>query len=339
MEAFYLIKFGKASNAFERRSLQLAELKPDEISIEVAHFGLNFADIMARKGLYPDCPPLPAVLGYEVLGRVASVGADVSGFKKGDRVISMTRFGGYASHVHTPALAATKISEEVPAGEALALVTQGSTAWYMVEELLRLREGDRVLIHAAAGGVGSILVQLCKSKGCTVFGTASPSKHDFLRKLGVDHPIDYRKKEYFEAIKNILGKQQLDAIFDPVGGKGFKDGMDMLAPVGRMVCFGASTFTQANGFLPKIKRFLNFGFYHPMKLMRDAKSLMTANLLRLGDHKAVYLNDILHKVVQSHLEGITKPHAETHFPVSQLAEAHDFLESRKSLGKITIDWE
>lgn len=339
MEAFFLKKFGDSVGAFELRELQLPELQADEIRIRVSHFGLNFADVMARKGLYPDCPPLPAVLGYEILGEVEALGSAVHDFEPGDKVISMTRFGGYASHVHTPVLAATKVPEGIPPGEALALVTQGSTAWYMAEELLRLRKEDRVLVHAAAGGVGSILVQLCKHRGCEVFGTASPYKHDFLRDLGVDHPIDYRKQDYFDAIAEILEKNRLDAIFDPVGGKGFKQGMDLLGPLGSMVCFGASTFTQAKGFFSKIKRFVGFGFYHPMRLMRNSQSLLSANLLRLGDHKPAYLNEILRKVVEAYEAGIIKPHAPFHFPSSSLEEAHAFLESRKSLGKITIDWE
>ncbi|MCI4670085.1 MAG: zinc-binding dehydrogenase [Bacteroidia bacterium] len=339
MEALYLKKFGSPQDAFEKATIQLGDPSEGEIQIEVESFGLNFADVMARKGLYPDCPPLPAVIGYEVIGRIVAIGERVDNLQIGQRVIAMSRFGGYSTHVNTPAIAAVPVKEELPAGDALALVTQACTAWYMAEELVKLRTGMRVLIHAAAGGVGSLLVQICKNRGCEVFGTASPSKHQLLTSIGVDHPINYREKDYFSKIQEILGDHKLDVIFDPIGGKSLKEGIEMLGPIGKMICFGASTFTEAKGFIPKLRRFLAFGFYHPMKLMRNSQSLLSANMLRLGDYQPDYLNEILHKVVEAYEKEEIKPIASTAFPATQLSHAHELLESRKSTGKIVVNWE
>ncbi len=164
-----------------------------QVVIEVERAGLNFADIMGRVGLYPDAPKPPMVMGYEVAGRVTAVGADVRHVRAGDRVLAMPRFGGHANRARVDAWQVIKIPEQMSFDQAAALPTNYLTAYHMLFQVGHLRPFDKVLIHMAAGGVGLAAIQLCRTvEGVEIFGTASLTKHDYLRQAGVQHPIDYR---------------------------------------------------------------------------------------------------------------------------------------------------
>ncbi|MEQ9302392.1 MAG: zinc-binding dehydrogenase, partial [Marinoscillum sp.] len=240
MKQFALVKNGKADTAFELREKPLPVPGDDEVLIESEGFGLNFADVMARLGIYRDCPPLPAVIGYENVGRIKAMGKDVTGFSEGDRVLAFTRFGGYADHVVSSQYAIAKISDSFSVGEATALATQYITAYFAAEETVSLYKGDHVLIHAAAGGVGTALVQILKNKGCILFGTAgSQEKLDYLKKLGVDYPINYRESNYLVVIQQLGFHKKLDATFNPVGGNYVKKDFALLNAGGSVVIYGA----------------------------------------------------------------------------------------------------
>jgi NADPH:quinone reductase-like Zn-dependent oxidoreductase len=172
MKAAVLVRKGDASKAFEIREVPTPKIKAGEVLIRVEGFGLNFADVMARQGLYADAPPMPSILGYDVAGTVMEIAPDVSNIKVGDRVAAMTRFGGYAEYVAAMAMGTAKINDNVPVGEATALTTQYCTAYYAAAEVINLHEGDKVLIHSAAGGVGTALLQYAKFKNCEIFATA-----------------------------------------------------------------------------------------------------------------------------------------------------------------------
>src|SRR6476659_7132360 len=165
---------------------------PGEVRIAVAAAGINFADTMARVGLYPDAPKIPCVLGYEVAGTIESVGEGVSGHAAGDRVVAGCRFGGQAELVTVPAQQALPLPEHVSFEQGAAFPVNYGTAYAGLIMMGGLREGDRVLIHAAAGGVGISATQIAHGIGAEIFGTASGSKHDAIREQGVDHAIDYR---------------------------------------------------------------------------------------------------------------------------------------------------
>ena len=159
-----------------------------QVRIQVEAFRLNFADVLARLGLYQDAPPLPAILGFDVSGRVNAVGSGVQKLCPGMRVVGMTRFGGYASQVVTNVSCVAPIPENFNPGAATALATQYSTAWLAAMEMACLQTGDRVLIHAAAGGVRTALVQIAKLQGCTIYGTTgSQQKLNYLKRIGVDY--------------------------------------------------------------------------------------------------------------------------------------------------------
>ncbi|RMG74084.1 MAG: alcohol dehydrogenase, partial [Bacteroidetes bacterium] len=226
MKAIVLTQTGAPGAAFALQEAGMPTPGPGQVRIAVEAFGLNFADIMARKGLYRDAPPLPAVLGYDVVGRIDAVGEGVDPARVGTRVLALTRFGGYAEYALTDARAAVPIPEDMEAGIGTALATQAGTAYYMAEMLIRLHPGERVLVQNAAGGVGSALVQIAKHRGCEVYGTAgSPAKLDYLSKLGVDHPINYREEDFAAAVRRIGGNKPLDVIFDALGGKAVKEGL------------------------------------------------------------------------------------------------------------------
>lgn len=337
MKAFQLVRFGPAVHAFDLTEMPDPIPGDEEVMIETEGFGLNYADVMARLRLYNDCPPLPCVIGYEVVGRVSQKGKDCSDVEIGDRVTAFTRFGGYAEKVTTNHLAISKVGKEMPLGEAAALATQYCTAWYAAEETVRLHEGDKVLIHAAAGGVGNGLVQLCKRKGCEIYATAgSQEKLDFLRELGVDHTINYRQEDFFQYFKKKNIK--LDVIFDSIGGDSMRKGWKLLDAGGRLVMFGAAKMSDATNIFKKISVGLGFGIYHPAQLMMSGKSLIGVSMLPLADHKPLVLKRCLDRVTELYRQGDLKPVVGGTFKASQLAEAHEFLANRKSIGKVVVTW-
>ena len=262
MKAFVLVKNGPPETAFELKDWKLPELNESFVHIKVEAFGLNFADVMARRGMYRECPPLPTVVGYDVVGHVLEAGKKVSHVAKGDRVVGFTRFGGYAEEVMTSGMGVVKVPEDIPAGEAAALAVQYCTAYFSAEEMVRMHPGDKVLVQAAAGGVGTALVQLAKHRGCEVFGTAgSPQKIEYLKEQGVDHPINYREEHFAEAVRRITGeKHPLNIVFDSLGGKAFKQGKDLLGAGGRIVGFGASQ-RKGKSIISGIKTLMGFGFF------------------------------------------------------------------------------
>src|SRR5512140_939000 len=161
-----------------------------QVRIRVQAAGINFADLMARVGLYPDAPKIPCVVGYEVSGTIDQIGKGVTDFKLGDRVFGMPKFGGYTDTLAISAEQVFKMPEAMSFEEAAALPVTYITAFHMMMFTGNLREGSHVFIHSAAGGVGLAAIQLAKTKSCVIYGTASPKKHEFLREQGCHHPLD-----------------------------------------------------------------------------------------------------------------------------------------------------
>jgi len=340
MQAIELIKYGSAADAFKVVEKENPVANDNEVVIKVAAFGLNYADVMARNGLYKDAPPIPCVLGYEAAGTVDSIGKNVQGFSIGDRVTGFTRFGGYAEYVVVDSRGLVPIPENTTTSEATALTTQYGTAYYCAYEMVSLFKGDHVLIHAAAGGVGTALIQLAKHKGCIVYGTAgSDEKLEYLKKIGVDFPINYRKQDFEEEIKKLRGKEGIDVIFDPVGGTNYKKGRKILSHGGRIVSYGVSERSGKKwGILSDIKLMLNFGFLHPVFLLMKSQGAIGVNMLRIGDHKPDTLKRCLDGVISLVREEVLKPHIGGTFKSNEIAQAHELLESRKSIGKIVVEW-
>ena len=340
MKAFAIVKNGKPSTAFKLMDFPDPEPQPHEVIIEVDTFGLNFADVMARLGLYQDCPPLPAVVGYEVVGHIKKFGQDVKHFQEGQRVAAFSRFGGYATQVATDQRAVVPIDDGMDSGEAAALAVQYSTAYFAAEEMVKLHEGDHILIQAAAGGVGTALIQLAKNRKCVIYGAAgSDEKLDYLKEQGVDHPINYRKADFYESVIKIMGEKRPDVIFNSIGGKSVRDGIKLLSAGGRMVCYGAAEMAgQGNKMLATLKLAAGFGLQFTPFLLMQSKSVIGINMLTLSDERPEVLERCLKSVVQLHKEGVLKPTIGGVYKSDELNEAHAFLESRKSIGKIIVNW-
>ncbi|HPH90644.1 MAG TPA: zinc-binding dehydrogenase [Ferruginibacter sp.] len=338
MKAVTLIKNGDAAKAFEIREIAKPTPASDEVLIKVSAFGLNFADVMARNGMYKEAPPLPCVLGYDVAGMVEATGSSVTNVQPGQRVTALTRFGGYAEYAITKSTAVTAIPASVDDATATALTTQYITAYYAAAEAVNLFKGDKVLVHSGAGGVGTALIQYSKHKGCEIFSTAgSDEKLKQLALLGVQHCINYRTEDFENKIKTLTNGKGVDVIYDAVGGVSVKKGFRSLAAGGRLICYGASDMSDKNIF-GKIGSALGFGFYHPVMLMMPSKAIIGVNMLKIADDKPQVIQRCLEAVIKLYEEGVFKPNIGKVFPVSEIAAAHEYLEKRKSMGKIVIKW-
>jgi NADPH2:quinone reductase len=340
MRAIVLTRYGSPRAAF------VVEERPEpvpaagQVRIAVEAFGLNYADVSARQGTYRDAPPIPCVIGYEVVGRVAALGPGVTAVATGQRVAALTRFGGYATSAVTDARALLPIPDDLDVGVAAAIPTQGGTAYFCAEEMVRLHPGDHVLVQAAAGGVGTVLVQLAKRRGCVVYGTAgSDEKLAYLRELGVDHPINYRREDFADAVRRLRGGAGLDVVFDSLGGSAVRKGIGLLAAGGRMVCFGAAERGAGTLQLLRDARFAaSFGLVHPIPLLLNSRSLLGVNMLRLSDDRPDVLQRVLGAVGELVLAGEVRPTVGGRFQAGQIAAAHELLSGRGSTGKIVVTW-
>jgi NADPH2:quinone reductase len=339
-KAIFITKHGNPQGSFEERDLTLPALQADEVKINVETFGLNYADVMARTGLYNDAPEVPFVPGYEVVGKVAETGSEVSQVKPGDRVVAFTRFGGYAREAIAAQTAVVKLPESISNEQGTALATQYCTAYYCAILMANIHEGEEVLVHAAAGGVGTAIVQLAKWRKCKVYGTASrPEKLDYLKHIGCDVPINYKKEDFVKVIHRLKGKDRIDAIFNPIGGKVFKKDIQILSWGGRHVLYGVSTWSGKKGtLLDKLKLAWDFGFLHPLGLLMKSQSTIGVNMLRIADVRPETIGICLRECVRLCEEGVLKPHVGGVFYSDEISKAHAFLEGRESMGKIAVNW-
>src|SRR6185312_14415177 len=218
-----------------------------EVRIAVKAAGINFADTLARTGLYPDAPKVPCVVGYEVAGEVESVGSGVESVKPGERVLAGTRFNGQAELVTVRENMVYKLPDRLSFEEGAAFPVNYATAQAGLVVMGGLKAGERVLIHAAAGGVGISATQIAKGIGAEIFGTASPSKHDAIREQGVDHPIDYRNLDFEEEIRRITRGEGIDVAMDALGPTSFRKDYRLLRSGGRLIMFGASELHTGTG--------------------------------------------------------------------------------------------
>ena len=306
-----------------------------EVLVRMRAAGINFADVMARLGLYPDAPKLPCVVGYEVAGTVERVGSGVAGVKSGDRVVALTRFGGYTEAIAVPEAQVFPMPAAMSFEEAAAVPVNYLTAVLMLRHFGNVRKGDRVLVHAAAGGVGMAAIQLCRIAGAEIIGTASASKHAALRDAGVAHAIDYRTQDFEHEVKRITGGRGVDIVLDATGafGKSYRT----LAPLGRLVCFGLSG--AATGLVPSrlaaLGRIVRLPWFHPIKLMNDNKAVIGVNLGHLWDRIELLRGEML-ALLADYDAGRIAPVVGKTFPLVQAAAAHRFLQERQNVGKVLL---
>jgi NADPH:quinone reductase-like Zn-dependent oxidoreductase len=315
-----------------------------QVRIRVKAAGINFADLMARVGLYPDAPKIPCVVGYEVSGTIDAMGpgadapVDPGGdpLRAGDRVFAMPRFGGYADTLVVPSNQVFRMPDRMTFEEAAALPVVYLTAHHMMLFTGHLRHGSSVLIHSAAGGVGLAAIQIAKTRGCTIFGTASPGKHAFLREQGVAHPID-SGADYAAAVRAVVGDKGLDLVLDPVGGKSWTVGYDLLGPGGRLVAFGLSAAASGKkrNLLHALGQVIQIKSFNPRKLMDDNKTVSGCNMGHLFGRIDLLRPQFLSLLAMYDRREIA-PHVDRTFRFEEAASAHHFLHERKAVGKVLL---
>jgi NADPH:quinone reductase-like Zn-dependent oxidoreductase len=311
---------------------------PGELRVRVRAAGVNFADLLARVGLYPDAPKPPCVVGYEVAGDVDALGEGVEGFELGQRVMGACRFGGYAQLAVTQASSLVAMPDDWSYGEGAAMPVTYSTAYAGLVRYGGLRAGERVLIQAAAGGVGIAATQIAKLLGAEVYGTASPSKHDAIRGFGVDHPVDYRTHDVVDEVRRISGEEQpIDLALDAIGGRSFKQSFALLRAGGRLVCFGASEVQAGERRSPlrALRVLAQMPRFNPLKLMSQSKSVIGLNMLTLWDARQS-LDELIEPLRAWIDEGRLRPVVASEFRLDDGAAAHRYLHERSNIGKVVL---
>lgn len=355
MKAIFIVRTGLPQNALRVRECPEPEPGPGQVRIAVRAFGINFADVLARTGMYLDAPPLPFIPGYEVAGVVEAVGpvfdkevpsawpssdlAPQEPLEPGDRVAALTDFGGYAQKAVAPRILTVRIPDGMDWAEAASIPVNGVTAWLALCGMTRVQEGDRVLIHAAAGGVGTIAVQIALDAGCEVFGTVgSEEKAKFLRETGVHHPIVHTRQDVEAEVKRITGGGGLDLVLDSLGGRSIASGMRMLAPSGRLVSIGIASLTprKSRSLISAGMGLLKVPFLHPYSMLSDSRSFIGINLKRLGPSRPRLLARALREAFRLVREGRVRPRLDSVYFFEDCAAAHERLHSRQSIGKVVV---
>jgi NADPH:quinone reductase-like Zn-dependent oxidoreductase len=309
---------------------------PGELRIRVRAAGVNFADLLGRVGLYPDAPKPPCVVGYEVAGDVDALGEGTDGFEIGDRVMGACRFGGYAQLAVAKADAVVRLPDAWSYSEGAAMPVAYATAYAGLVRYGALRPGERVLIQAAAGGVGIAATQIAKLCGAEVYGTASPAKHDAIRGFGVDHPVDYRTHDLVDEVRRIAGKKHpIDLALDAIGGRSFRQSFSLLRAGGRLVCFGASEVQAGERRSPlrALRVVAQMPRFNPLKLMSESKSVIGLNMLTLWDEKGS-LGELIEPLRAWIDDGSFRPVVAQEFRLDDGAAAHRYVHERTNVGKV-----
>jgi NADPH:quinone reductase-like Zn-dependent oxidoreductase len=315
---------------------------PGEVRIAVKAAGINFADTLARTGLYPDAPPLPCVVGYEVAGEIESVGEGVEEHKPGDRVLAGTRFNGQAELVTVRADMAYPLPKKLSFEEGAAFPVNYATAQAGLVVMGGVEHGDRALIHAAAGGVGISATQIAKLRGAEVFGTASASKHDAIREQGVDHAIDYRSQDFAEEVMRITGGEGVDVIFDALGPTSFRKGYRILRPGGRLIMYGASEVQtgEKRNLLDAARLVMKtplatMPWWKSIGVMNENKGVFGLNMLSWWDQEGS-LDRVLEPLLPQLENGDLRPVVAEAFPFDRAPDAHRFIAERRNIGKVVL---
>ena len=313
--------------------------KAGEVRVRVEASGINFADILGRMGLYPDLPPIPVVPGYEVSGRVDTVGPGVESDWTGRDVIAMTRFGGYADTVCVPVNQVFARPAGMSASEGAAVPVNYFTAWQLVVVMGGLKRNETILVHSAGGGVGIAATQIAKHLGAQVIGTASASKHAQLRTLGVDHLIDYRTEDFETRTREITNGRGVELILDAVGGDSWKKGYRVLAPTGRLGAFGisaAATGKQRNLLgMFSLLAYTPWLAFNPLSLMNANKGAFGVNLGHMWG-EVDRIRGWAGQLFDLWAQGAIKPVVARTFRFDEAAQAHHFIQDRRNIGKVLL---
>lgn len=333
MKAYQLRKTGKP------RILKIEEIaepspKSNEVKIKIETIGINYAEILSRKGQYSWAPKKPYVMGMECYGEVVEVGDSVEGHRVGDKVIVGQQYGSYAEYTCAPEHLCFPAFKEFTPEENAAYLVNFMTAWVGLKKLCRVEQGERVLVQAAAGGVGTAAVQIAWALGCVVYGTASKDeKLKLIESLG-GKPINYRTTDFYQEIMNDGGG--VDCVLETVGGEVFKKSLKLLDSFGRLVVIGfASMNLKIWNPISWIKTYMDAPKVNMMKMAIESKGVFASHIGYLT------ANEDLTAGIWEELASFTKEHnlkpiVGRVFPFSELPEAHKYMESRDSIGKLVV---
>jgi NADPH:quinone reductase-like Zn-dependent oxidoreductase len=308
-----------------------------QLRVRVRASGINFADILARQGLYPDAPRPPCVVGYEISGLVDAVGDDVPPDWLGKEVFGLTRFGGYADTVIVPDAQLFEKPAALNHEECAAIPVNYLTAWQLLVVMGSLGADETVLVHNAGGGVGLAAIDIARHIGARVYGTASPGKHAFLRARGLDEAIDYVNGDWAREVTRLTDGHGVELIVDPLGGSHWKRSWNALRDTGRLGMFGVSAVTRSSlpGPLRLIPLALGMPLFHPLSLMNRNRSVFGVNLGHLW-HEGDKIRRWMGRLLEGVAEGWVRPHVDRTFALAEAGAAHAYIEARRNVGKVVL---
>lgn len=335
MQAYLLTKHGP-SPTLAIQDIPEPMPKAGEIRVKVHRIGINYAEILSRRGQYRWAPKLPYVLGMEAYGEIDAVGEGVDR-QVGEMVIAGGQFGSYADKVIVKDYMALPALKQFSPEENAAFIVNYMTAWVGLMKLARLQSSDSVLVNAAAGGVGTAAVQLAKGLGCKVFGTASkPEKLALLKKLGVDYPINYQEFDFTSVVREAQLGGGVDVVLELVGGETFRKSRDLLNPFGKLIIAGMAglKWSKRNPLTwPDLIK--NIPQAKILQMAQRSTGLLATHIGYLIEHREVVEQEwqTMTKFVKDHN---IKPVVSQVFPFEEMTQAHEYIESRKSYGKVVV---
>ncbi|HPO12406.1 MAG TPA: NADPH:quinone oxidoreductase family protein [Candidatus Hydrogenedentes bacterium] len=320
MRCVIVTRYG-GPETLELQDHPLPDIQPDEVLVRVKAAGINYADIMQRRGLYPDGPTPPFVAGFEICGMVEKAGADAALWNPGDEVMGFCS-GGYAEHAAVPVTQLMPKPKSLSCTQAVALPCQGLTAYHALITLGNVHKGQTVLIQAAAGGLGVLMVQIARTMGASVIGTcSSDEKCALLTELGCQHPINYQTHDFEAEVKKITAGRGCDLAVDSVGGEVFDKSLQCLASHGLLITLGmASTQLGSVQSLDLLVHNWKVAGFHLFGYTSNASATATA------------LRDFNQWIDDGKLS-ITAKHV---YPLEQAAEAQEMIAARKTIGKVVL---
>lgn len=335
MQVIRLKKHG-APEVFALEELARPEPEAGQVRIQVHAAGVNFADVLARQGIYPACPPLPCTLGYEVAGVIDAVGEGVAADWLGQRVMALTDFSGYAQYSCVGEAYVWPLPDGLDAVQAAAIPLNYLTAWGLLREMGSVQAQSKVLIHNAGGGVGLAALNIATAVGASVVASASAGKHARLLQHGASHVVDYRREDWVAQVRQCM-PQGLDLILDPIGGAHWKLSQSLLAPTGRLGMYGISS-ASAHGLLGKfnlLRLFLGAPVFHPAKLIPGNQGAFGINIHAMYERSDLF-DRWMQSLLQGWRDGWLKPRVDKVFALSDVAQAHAWIEQRKNFGKVVL---
>ena len=310
--------------------------KSGEVLVRVKAAGVAFAEVLMREGLYTGAPKMPFTPGYDIAGVVEQVGEGVTSVQVGQRVVALTYLGGYSEFVCLPERDLVSIPDGVNDTDAVSLVLNYLTAYQMLHRIAYIDESERILVHGAAGGVGTALLQLGKLAGLEMYGTASKKKHSLVSDLGAT-PIDYRDIDFVAEIRRLTG-DGVDAVFDAIGGVHWRRSLQTLRSGGRMIAYGFSTATSGGrrDLVQTVSNLLRMPRVDPLFLLNNSKAVMGYNVNIIKKRHPNWYRQDLSALLNLLAEGKINPIVAAQVPLAEVARAHELLNSAAVSGKIVL---